>query len=879
MPRLYSNSLPFGSPSMNAPSKVAESFEDDSPRINYASADDYVVSSSSSVRLSCSSPGGRVVHSLSITTSGMYIETHLLPLVGTVETEYTGSNKHVEKSVSIIRTPIPEKVCSALSRYPPIELLCVDVLSPTQTSTVVRATPENSSRNKINEREETRLPCLCVYTKKDVFLLDIAYDTTGITATEVEGVVSNVFEPYEDVLTGNATANILRIRQAPQKFNGYTTLCLAGAMAMLTQYPSTGEYCLCLYNGGGGRSSSTITMSTKKLTSHYFHMEDLADPNEQITDFCFCQSTELSLLSSLTVALLKLSGEVLFATPIVFHGTVVPSQTVTKTLEFIDSSLKELDPLTATWKQFRSAKQFLIDAFPNNGRESFITAGETTTTNKPMSDAFNWPVKLQGPILLPPQFNGSTYGDDNHDFSSMMSAGTIEPFGTMGDLVGLSIGYLDKKVDFAVVSPSSFIPRFSYESEEDSYQLDYNLTMGHTVNRVDLSDNSDENSVKDIQLISDPMVENVIHYLTPNQIVSISTNTVRIASNKVRDHGSINLPGREDASIFSPPSRRSDLRPNTTAWNCLDANSFQMKQNPIVGAVISSDVQLGHTIVVRFSDGNMVAINLTETRHFCEMENFAGAEQGLAIQGGQNNSISEAGQHALSSLNETQALTDIVQPLIQDVLKGISSLAQVGGSATAQENVTPDVLAAVLSIQSKCKRGIFIPIMIMNENVAARREELKAVNKKQMLQLKVLKETITNLREKQFSIKEKTEIMYKDSKSLADRSASALQSARDLLPSITQSEYNYFQDLKRLDEKSKMWKYQVDRLSLNVSSIHDSLAATSGTLPLSPDNLKQSRQLLTASGKLLEEYKNKFASAEENVGELAAVAGFVRDGK
>jgi len=484
---------------------------------------------------------------------------------------------------------------------------------------------------------------------------------------------------------------------------------------------------------------------------------------------------------------------------------------------------------------------------------------------------------LQGPILLPPQFNES--GDDNPDFSSMMSAATIEPFGTMGDLVGLSIGYLDKKVDFAVVSPSSFIPRFTYESEEDSYQLDHNLTTGHTVNRVDLSDNSGEDSVKDIKLISDPMMDNVVHYLTPNQIISISTNTVRIASNKVRDHGSINLQGREDASMFSPPSRRSDLRPNTTAWNCLDADSFQMKQNPIVGAVISSDVQLGHTIVVRFSDGNMVAINLTETRHFCEMENFTGAEQGLAIQDGRANSISEAGQHALSSLNETQALTDIVQPLIQDVIKGISSLAQVGGSATVQENVTPDVLAAVLSIQSKCKRGIFIPIMIMNENVTARRDDLKAVNRKQMLQLKVLKETIANLRGKQILTKEKTEIMVEDSKSLADRSASALQSAKDLLPSITQSEYNYFQELKRLDEKSKMWKNQVDRLSLNVSSINDSLAATSGTFPLLPDNLNQSRQILTASGKLLEEYKNNFASAEENVGKLAAVAGFVGDDK
>jgi hypothetical protein len=867
------------------PSKVSASFGDISPGIaNYASNDNYAPTgtSSSSVRLSCSSPGGRAVHSLSMTTSGSSsiwcIETHSLPLVGTVDNDYTSSsNKHDnEKSPSIIRTILPGKVCSALSRYPPIEFLCVDVLSPSPNNPASAggATPEYSnSRNNRNEREAVRhLPSLCVYTKKDVFLLDITYDATG--AAEVEGVVSNVQEPYEDILMGNATVNILRIRQAPQKFNGYTTLCPARAMAMLTQYPSTSEYSLCLYHGSVGRSSSsssTISMSTKEPTSHYFHMEDLSDPNEQMIDFCFCQSNGLSLISSLTVAFLKASGEVLFATPIVFHGTVVPSQTVAKTLEFIDSSLKELDKSSAKWKQYRGAKQFLIDAFPNTGRENFTTVENniTSTNNKPISDALNWPVKLQGPILLPSQFD-----NDGSEYSSFMPAGSIEPFGEAGELVGLAIGYLDEKVDFAVISPSSFIPRFAYESEEDSHELDNNLTIGHTVNHVDFSGSSGANNVKDIKLIYDPMMDNVVHYLTPNQIISISTNTVKIASNKVRNHGSTNLTGR---GVFSPPSRRSDLRAKTIAWNCLDATSFQIKQNPIVGAVISGDVQLGHIMVVRFSNGNMVAINLTETRHLREMENFAGPEQVLAIQDGQTNSISEAEQLVLSSLNETQALTDIVQPLIQDVIEGIGALAQVGGSATAQADVTPDVLAAVIGIQSKCKKEIFIPLMEMKEHVTARREELKEINKKQMLQLKVLKETIANLREKQVSIKEKTEIMVDNSKSLADRSASALQSSKDLLPTITQAEYDYFQELKRLDEKTQMWKSEVDRLSLNVSSINHSSAATPGTFSLSPDDLHNPRQLLTASGMMLEKYKTEFASAEENVDRLAAVAGFVRD--
>ena len=137
---------------------------------------------------------------------------------------------------------------------------------------------------------------------------------------------------------------------------------------------------------------------------------------------------------------------------------------------------------------------------------------------------------------------------------------------------------------------------------------------------------------------------------------------------------------------------------------------------------------------------------------------------------------------------------------------------------------------------------------------------------------------IAGLREKQNIIKEKTEIMIENSKSLADRSASVLQSSKDLFPSITQAEYDYFQELKRLDEKTNIWEYQVERLARKIASLNDSIAAANqAPLNLSPQYLQNAGQLLNASGHLLNKYEKNLIMSEDNLDGLAAVAGFTPD--
>jgi hypothetical protein len=101
-----------------------------------------------------------------------------------------------------------------------------------------------------------------------------------------------------------------------------------------------------------------------------------------------------------------------------------------------------------------------------------------------------------------------------------------------------------------------------------------------------------------LNLVRDPIMDSVVHCVTPTHIQSIYTNMPKVVANKLRDQVGGGLAG-----MFSPPSKRKDLKPRTTAWPCLDVSSSEDQRNSVVGAVVSGDVQLGHVLVSRLSNG------------------------------------------------------------------------------------------------------------------------------------------------------------------------------------------------------------------------------------------------------------------------------------
>jgi hypothetical protein len=504
------------------------------------------------------------VHSLAFLNRVAYIETHSLPLAGSVEER----NEVMNGSPELVRTRLPQSVQSALSRNPPLELICVDI----------DAVASNSNKNP-GEMQMQRIPFLCLYTKQDAFLLDIAYTPSG--HPHVDGIVQSVSEPFESVLLGATSTRIIRIRPAPQRRLGFATMCPRECMAMLTHDSMTNEHSLHLHQGQGEVGTPLV-----------FGMEQLED-DECITDFSFCQSHSFSLLSSLAVLLLKGSGDIMLASPVLFRGAVVPKASVASSLDYLDAELSRLGKSTPKWRHYKSAKQYLMDAFADDGRSHYITAHVR-------SDAFAWPIQIQGPVLV---------AVESDDFETLAVA--IEPM-VAGDFIGVAIGHEGDIVDFGLLSPTLAIPRFKFETEEDTNELNENLKWGTILQRVDLGEEESEHRPvhTSLALVRDPVMESLMHYVTPSHIKTISTNIFKVTSNQI-----IRAP-YDGRGMMSPGARLAtrDMVPKTSAWSCLDVSNSAGERIVILGAAVSDDANLGHVLISRLSNGSMVRVAFVSNR-------------------------------------------------------------------------------------------------------------------------------------------------------------------------------------------------------------------------------------------------------------------------
>ena len=757
-----------------------------------------------SVRLSCLNPDGRAVHSLSIRGSLAIIETHRLPLRGTIENNE--DTYHENGLPAVIRTQLPEQVGSALTRDHPMELLCVEVESISSTT------------------DQIKLPTLCVYTKKDAFLLELAFTKTE--ASETEGVVLAVTEPFEQFLIANSTStSIIRIRQAPQRYMGYATMCPPKSMAMLTYDSMTNENRLILYQG-----DETTT------TPLVHRMEHLDDESERLVDFCFCQSNAFSLLSSITAVFLKGTGDVFFAGPILFQGTVIPRSIFTEVNEYMERQLQQVERNSPKWNQYRAARQYLIDTFSDQSQSSqYLKASER-------SPSFQWPIEMQGPTLRTAEPG---------DFENL--AVSIEPV-FAGEIVGLVVGRLGGTVDFGLISPTAFLPRFDLQGDNEKRELDLDFMEGAYITRVDLRDEEGGTQPRCLALIRDPIMEEVVHCIMPTHIMSILTNTLKLKSKEL-------VKGVPGANIFSPATRN---KPRTTAWPCLDVTD---EGNSIVGAVISGDIQFGHVLVCRLSNGSMVAVNLTEARQDHEI---------LALGDSREEQMVLAADEKW--LRDTQSLAEIVDPLFKQVIQGIDGLALVLGSHKVT-SVTPVQNAVVMETQKKCNEEIILPIHAIREKVKLRQKMLDDMCQNHEAQLVALKGTLSKLLERSSRLKETAEAVEENAKSLSERSAAVLQGSKDLLPKITQAEYDYFTELKKLDDRSKLWMADFETRKSKADNLHDSLKAgtASATFNLESESMKQVQLLTTATNKMISEHTSKIREAEEKVNDLADIAGIESD--
>jgi hypothetical protein len=269
--------------------------------------------------------------------------------------------------------------------------------------------------------------------------------------------------------------------------------------------------------------------------------------------------------------------------------------------------------------------------------------------------------------------------------------------------------------------------------------------------------------------------------------------------------------------------------------------------------------------------GSMVAVNLTEARQLQEMEALDENEQDSS----RKNSLDKK----LQELQGIMPLHEIIEPLSKKVIAGLGRLAKVVGSATPVEAVTPDQLAAAVSIKERCDKGILLPIMEMSEHLKERKKLLAVMYANQMAQLKAVKDVISKLRERNSIIQEKAEVAETNSISLTQRGAAVLQSSSDLMPTITQAEYDYFQELKKLDDKTKKWMNDFEGLKGKVDNLQQSIYddTMDARLDVLPEYKHELRTLQAFCEQMIPKYKRRLEDSEEKVDLLADAAGIERD--
>lgn len=473
----------------------------------------------SSKLLSCLSHDGRSVHLV----HGNRIETHALPLAGTTEDSVA--------KVPIISTPLP----ATLDASKVVEVMCVE---------------GDSSRKPlpefIQEKKYTILPLLCVYTRHAVLLLKIGYEEEqNMEQPTIVGSVLSVTEPF---LTDLVSCQVVRVRPAPHRRLGYATFCPANSIVALCRSDAGESYQLLVYHAESNQVTQPLTIGTEAV---------LEEP--EFVDFSFAQSNAQSLLVTLSIHLVRSSGDVYGASPIVIDGAMVPTKLHQEACDMLHSyaDAKEL----VKYRQCRAGLHFLQEAFEAQGNGEFMVMRlQGGNTNR----STLWPVQIQGPLLL----------------SSASAASCCEPYFAR-NLVGLAVAGAGG-VQLCVTPPTALLPRFAFEDPQDGGMIDQQLLAMVVEHVTDMPCSA---------LVRDPALDTMIHCVSDRGVTTLTSHAMR-----------------QFSASLSSPSRQP--QPNTKAWMAVEVPP----DVSVHGAVVSGDALLGHVLIVYLSSGQLTAINLTETR-------------------------------------------------------------------------------------------------------------------------------------------------------------------------------------------------------------------------------------------------------------------------
>jgi hypothetical protein len=811
-----------------------------------------------------------------------------------------GGSPTKKRRVDIVRTVLPEEVASSLAIDAPIGLICVDNdASPSGTGSA--GTHGNRSNSNsgggrgggrlvfgdessdtgdgdggadCRKKSDASLPLLCLYTARSAFVLDISYTATAASAGEADGTVQSSAEPFEQhLLSAASSTRIVTILPGPgcgyqSSLSSWDVICRPGSMMALLS--SDGEDSLVLSHGmgrGGGDGAQPVTVPLRR------GYEELgSDASDSIADVCFVSSSPAAsadesapstdLFPSVSVLLLSRTGCVHAASPILFDGALYPRKAVIdasrhlrEEIELLDNNNPAKPEEAMLWRRAKAAAHYLDEAFGAlTDRSTYVKAYALPSARDGPQSSKQWPVATQGPLVVVPELsdvpNPSAGGAGYSCIVPFSGTGTgsacVSGF-AVGRVVNTDGGANNPRVDIGVMSAgTTVLPRFDFESEADADALDEKLEGVAAIVEVvefecppspleiDGPGGSNAFAALRCTLIPDPIDGSALHHVTQRGVVTVISNAVDVIGQRVASSSASS--GREAVPEESI---------STSAWSLLEVSS----PAALEGVGLSGDAHLGHILLATASDGTIEGVNITAAQYLHEASKISSenvSERALAV----ISSAQTESDEALKAMESLPPLHELIAPLLQDISSGLAGMGKIVGGATRPQDANPGTVATVLNTKSSCEKDVVLPLIELYSLTTARRELLQDMYESQMTQIEELRNMVETLRERMAKSNEKKGQAEENAAALAQRSAAVLTAARDLVPTITEAEHQYFTQLKRHDASCKKWQGHIDIMKNRADKLSDETSAQSAppSLDLDANNMTHLNELVKGQG-------------------------------
>jgi len=376
-----------------------------------------------------------------------------------------------------------------------------------------------------------------------------------------------------------------------------------------------------------------------------------------------------------------------------------------------------------------------------------------------------------------------------------------------------------------------------------------------------------------IVLIIDPVDRSMVHHISKEGVVTITSNVVSVMDRKLQEIATgkkSNYPGNE-CSI------------KTNAWSSISiSGSRNSGGKNLNGIVISGDVQLGHVLVAVLDDGTTESVNMTAALYLNEASNQLAAEISAVTTthsqpAGFPDAIKESDE-ALKTMESISPLHEQIQPLFAQISKGLSNMSKIVGGTTDPRKITAGGLATFLSTKQSTEQDVIIPIKELNALVSARVQYLDSMRQHQMSQLKQLQNMVSTLQNRVRDTNAKKTAVESNSKMLSDRSAAVLATARELTPNITEAELQYFKDIQRYEVNCGKWEEALEDIRSEYNNIRSQAEVGGTKIPLSAQQKDLCDTLLEGQGELLRQVGSKIKTMEGAMGSIM-VANGLEDGR